>query len=141
MLISKAACRSITEHVEAVYPEEACGVLLGKSSDSFITEACRTENIAGEDDTGSYFIIDPLEIYRIEKEAERAGKELIGFYHSHPDKPAVLSESDTEHMIPGMAYIILSVTESGCEDMRGYIKPDNDGPSKNINLNVEETTK
>ena len=118
MLISKAACRSITEHVEAVYPEEACGVLLGKSSEGLITEASRAENIADEDNAGSYFIIDPLEIYRIEKEAERAGKELIGFYHSHPDKPAVLSESDTENMIPGTAYIILSVTESGCEDMR-----------------------
>ena len=121
MLISKAACRSITEHVEAVYPEEACGVLLGKSSDSFITEACRTENIAGKDDTGRYFIIDPLEIYRIEKET--AGKEsIIGFFHSHPDRPAVVSEKDEEFMIPGMLYLIVSVDDKGVREIRGYKK-------------------
>ena len=37
--------------------------------------------------------------------------EIIGFYHSHPDVPAILSDEDKEYMIPEMLYLILEVRE------------------------------
>jgi proteasome lid subunit RPN8/RPN11 len=37
------------------------------------------------------------------------GSELLGFYHSHPDHPAIPSTFDTDHALPWFAYLIVSV--------------------------------
>ena len=37
------------------------------------------------------------------------GRELVGFYHSHPDHPAEPSAFDLEHAWPNLSYVIVSV--------------------------------
>ena len=46
------------------------------------------------------------------------GYEITGFFHSHPDAPAVMSEENEENAIPSMLYLLASVTKDGCEKMR-----------------------
>jgi proteasome lid subunit RPN8/RPN11 len=55
------------------------------------------------------FLIGP-EDYRIaEARAREVGGTLIGFYHSHPNHPAVPSAFDLDHAWPNMHYVIVSV--------------------------------
>ena len=39
------------------------------------------------------------------------GVDVVGYYHSHPDHPAIPSEFDREHALPFYAYIIVAVAQ------------------------------
>lgn len=58
---------------------------------------------------GRRFVILPEELRRFETSLERTGESLVGFYHSHPDHPAVPSLFDQEHAWPWYSYLVLSV--------------------------------
>ncbi len=116
IIISENTKQKIIKHADLSYPNECCGILFGnrKNNDTLIlTDVKETENNL---DSGKEFEINPLEVYRAEKEYKEKNLELIGFYHSHPDKRAVLSEKDKRNMISGMVYIIVSVNGSGVKE-------------------------
>jgi len=46
---------------------------------------------------------------------------VMGFYHSHPDAPAVPSEFDREHAWPGYCYVIVSVRQGVPLEMRNWL--------------------
>ena len=117
----------IVRHAIAAYPKEACGMLLRRSAESRAADSFRLDNKAQPGRAGSCFITDPLEIFEAERKAEEKGYEIAGFYHSHPDRWAVLSDEDVKYMIPGMLYIILSVTGHGCKEAKGYVRQTADG--------------
>src|ERR1700720_3975920 len=52
--------------------------------------------------------INPREHRAIEKECDRAGKEIVGYYHSHPDHASYASVRDTEQAWPDYYYLIFS---------------------------------
>lgn len=116
------------KHAQKVYPGECCGIMLGRKKENGISEIVKiyeAENlerqITGTDSNDVSkisFEIDPLTIYKAEKQYMESGLEIIGFYHSHPDKEAILSEKDKKRMLPDMLYAVLSVTYNGCRDIR-----------------------
>jgi proteasome lid subunit RPN8/RPN11 len=68
---------------------------------------------------------------KAELEAQEAGSELIGFYHSHPDAEARPSQYDLDYSWPVYSYLIVSVKnrvagEINCwkikEDRSAFIK-------------------
>ncbi len=54
----------------------------------------------------------PQDYQRAEATAEFADAELLGFYHSHPNHPAVPSAFDLQHAWPNLSYVIVSVSKS-----------------------------
>ena len=40
---------------------------------------------------------------------EREGLGVLGYYHSHPDHPAMYSDTDRELALPNMSYLITAV--------------------------------
>jgi proteasome lid subunit RPN8/RPN11 len=46
--------------------------------------------------------------------------EVIGFYHSHPDHPAIPSQYDLDHAWPVYSYIIVSVKAGDSQDLRSW---------------------
>jgi proteasome lid subunit RPN8/RPN11 len=50
-------------------------------------------------------------IVRLERELRKSGEQLIGFYHSHPDHPAVPSATDLEYfrLWPDTVWLIVPV--------------------------------
>lgn len=84
-----------------------------------------------------YFEIDPLELYRIEQLAGKEGMEILGIFHSHPDKPARPSSEDVKYMIPGMLYLIAAGTKDGMTDIRGYVKDKPDGGVSDVGIQEE----
>ncbi len=108
-------------HLTEVYPKEGCGILAGNDK-SMIEDVFFAENRAVKERSAGHYEIDPLMLYEIEKKAEEKGYSVLGFYHSHPDCEARISPEDKERMIPQMLYVIASVNNGKCEEIRGYMR-------------------
>jgi len=101
---------AIREHGRKTYPEECCGALLGVHGGERAAVR-RIERLANNrgGQRRRRFRIDAADYRRVEAAAEEAGLVLLGFYHSHPDHPAVPSDYDREHAMPFFHYVVLSV--------------------------------
>ena len=119
----KRTYASMMIHAKKAYPLEGCGVLLSSRENGTIEEMRIIENSA-ENQSGQHFAIDPLKLYRLESEAEAEGKIIAGFYHSHPDRQAVLSREDKEYLVPQMLYVVVSTGRYGIGEIKGYVKED-----------------
>lgn len=123
--INTKLTEKIKDHAAKTYPYECCGILLGRQNEDgtvTVTDIRKAANMIKGTNGGICFEIDPLEIYRLEKETEGSTSGIIGFYHSHPDKMAVLSKDDRESMLPGLLYVLVSVYPSGCRDISAWSK-------------------
>ncbi|MCX7914953.1 MAG: M67 family metallopeptidase [Verrucomicrobiae bacterium] len=108
MKISRALLAAIHRHLEQGYPNEACGVLLGRGDT--VTEIVPADNTR-TDSAHNRYLIDPREYLRIERDADRRGLQLLGIYHSHPDCAPRPSQYDLDHAWPNLTYLIVSVIE------------------------------
>lgn len=120
MVITRNAYDELENEAKKHYPCEACGMLLGNTDGDIITEIKTIKNSVEADRADKHFFMDPPAVYEAEKEAKEKGLEVLGFYHTHPDHEAVLSKKDKEYMIPGVLYMVVSVTDKGCRDVRLY---------------------
>jgi proteasome lid subunit RPN8/RPN11 len=109
--ISKEDYEALRAHGEETYPNECCGVLLGKSEADgnrvkLIVRAGNTRT----DSAHNRYHIAPVELVRIQRQARGLGFDIVGFYHSHPDHPAQWSKTDfAEAHWMGCSYIITAV--------------------------------
>lgn len=67
------------------------------------------------------FSIAPADYFAVEAQADREGLAIVGFYHSHPDHPAVPSAYDLEHAWPHMHYLIVAVHQGEPTETRNYL--------------------
>lgn len=79
---------AIRAHGRATYPHECCGALLGR--DGVVHEAHGLPNTTDEGPRRR-FLVQPGDYRVAEARARETGFDLLGFYHSHPDHPAVPS--------------------------------------------------
>ena len=105
---------------EDAYPAECCGVLAGSVGE--IKEVARLVpmNNRRTDDPHRY-LIAPDDLRRISLELRRSGLEVLGYYHSHPDHPAVPSAFDSEHAWPWYSYIIVQVNDGRAGELTSWI--------------------
>jgi proteasome lid subunit RPN8/RPN11 len=112
------------------YPHECCGALLGSDGDGGrareVSEIVPLTN-QRNDSPRNRFSITPEDVRDAETAARKAGLDLIGWYHSHPDAPARPSEFDREHAWPWYSYIIVSVQERVPRDMNSWRLADDRG--------------
>jgi proteasome lid subunit RPN8/RPN11 len=122
--IEYADYEALRAHGEETYPNECCGVLLGKSiagesnNTEAVNSAAATNHVqqivrAGNTRTDSAhnrYNIAPQELVKIQRQARGLGLDIVGFYHSHPDHPAQWSTTDfAEAHWLGCSYIITSI--------------------------------
>ena len=131
-LITPEALSGVFTHAVSAYPFEMCGVLLRKGTVMPITEYRRMDN--RESGTGAMksFSIDSLHFFRSEREWANEGLEVAGFCHSHPDARSVTSSSDIAAMVPGMQYMIVSVSAEGINEVSVWQKESADGETVRI---------
>lgn len=125
--LSSTLQKHIFEQMEGTYPNEGGGFLLGdvNKGDVIIKDITQVENVFEEEEQYHRYAMTPQDWIRLEDEAEERGLSLIGYYHSHPDSPAIPSEYDRDHALPNFIYIITSVLEGKAVDMRIWkLKPD-----------------
>ncbi len=118
---------SIKAHAISVYPEECCGLLLGKSDPTgkTVMEVRATTNAwMADSDSGltkkRRYSISPVEMLAAMKEGRDRGLEIIGIYHSHPDHPAEPSECDREGAWQHYSYVIVSVPQGNADVLRSW---------------------
>jgi proteasome lid subunit RPN8/RPN11 len=89
-------------------PEEVCGVLAARAgTPDLVTESHRIENVAADPETR--YELDPEATMRQLDRIAAAGDEVVGFYHSHPEGPAVPSATDRAQATwSGYVYAIVS---------------------------------
>lgn len=111
----------VHSHLCRAYPEEGCGVLLGRE-DAGVREVVRIVELDNDRDDSRHnrYVISPEQFLRAEQEARAAGLDVVGFYHSHPDHPARPSAFDLEHAWPWYSYVIVSVAHGRVADMRSW---------------------
>ena len=109
------------EHLEAGYPNEACGALLGreKGSDHEVVQFRGMRNTI-QDRPLDRYELDPLEQLRVQKDAEAQGLEIIGFAHSHPDHPSIPSRFDAEHAWTFYSYVVASLQDGKLKETRSW---------------------
>ena len=113
----------IVAHTERDYPYECCGLLLGSFAAGglkVVAEVYPISNAREEQAKRNRFLIRPEELLRGERYAETKALEIVGFYHSHPDHPAVPSQYDLEHAWPLYSYVVLSVNAGAAHDLRSW---------------------
>lgn len=127
-------------HARAGKPEEICG-LVAADSNGKIVAVIPVEN--GARDKRITYHMEPMDQYRAFTEMERAGWELAGLYHSHPESPAYPSQTDQglafdpfddEPLYPDTLYFIISVADPAQPTLRAFLLPD---PTTIVEVPVE----
>jgi proteasome lid subunit RPN8/RPN11 len=129
---------AIRQHSVRDYPNECCGVLLGKVEGdakqvaevvalrNLRHDPSRAQELLPVDDPGreterNRFLIDPLDQLAVEKDARARGLEVLGYYHSHPDHPARPSDYDRMHAWPRYSYVIISIERGAPKDLTAWV--------------------
>lgn len=110
----------IFQHLEAAYPNEGGGFLLGELSADTVTivDIVPVENVFEAEEQYHRYAMTPLDWARLEDQADERGLTLVGYFHSHPDSPAIPSVYDRDHALPNFTYIITQVQSAKAVDMR-----------------------
>lgn len=114
---------AIERHAEAAYPEECCGVLIGRplgDEPGHLVEQILPARNDHEEGRDRRFVISPEVVLAAHKQARAKGQEVIGYYHSHPDHPARPSAFDREHAWPGVSYLIVSVDRGKAGELKSW---------------------
>ena len=106
LIVSDNIIMHIENHGCETYPDECCGALIG--TDNVVTECLSLPN-ATKDGTRRRFLVRPDDYREAERHATQCGRDLIGFYHSHPDHQARPSQYDLDHAWPVFMYVIIAV--------------------------------
>ncbi|WP_202223874.1 M67 family metallopeptidase [Okeania sp. KiyG1] len=114
--------QTISTHAETAYPNECCGLILGKQNQQTKTviEVWPAEN-SWQTEADEYwpeqkdfteerrYAMPPELMLKAMKYGRERHLSIIGIYHSHPDHSAIPSEFDRTYAWPEYSYIILSV--------------------------------
>jgi proteasome lid subunit RPN8/RPN11 len=127
----------ISELGAAAYPDEGCGVLIGRFAGQRVEVVDATSgtnlNTARSRDR---YLLDPADIVRADREARERRLDVVGFWHSHPDHPARPSQFDTDHAWMDYVYVIVNTTTDGAGDLNGFTLADEGGPFEQLPLMV-----
>ncbi|HED38607.1 MAG TPA: M67 family peptidase [Ignavibacteria bacterium] len=115
--INEELIEEIRRHGEKTYNEECCGAVLGEFKDNVhVThQLIEFENEKNENKQQRY-LITPEQYRESENRAKKNNLELLGFYHSHPDHPALPSQFDKDYALPWFIYMIVSVKKGKADD-------------------------
>jgi proteasome lid subunit RPN8/RPN11 len=96
----------LVAHCIAAQPHEGCGLLLADPA-GVVTVAAGTRNAAA---SALVYEIDAAEHLRVDRDAERAGLEIVGAFHSHTHTEAYPSPTDVALAVdPSWHWVVVSL--------------------------------
>jgi len=100
----------LAKHAEIAYPGEACGALLGRHDGLDLPAVTRAIPLPNSDPSrGEGYQIGAADLGLLPSDEGCRQELLVGFYHSHPDRPPRPSERDLRNGVPGLLYVAVSV--------------------------------
>jgi proteasome lid subunit RPN8/RPN11 len=120
--IAPEAWSIIERHLEAAYPNEGCGILLGTDTDAMregqVAIPCRNAYEGGQKDR---FELDPAEQIAAERRARELGLSVVAIFHSHPDCDAYFSSTDLKYSCPWYSNVVVSVQGGRVHHAKAFI--------------------
>ncbi len=126
--LTDEAERRLRELAEAAYPHEGCGVLLGRPGEETVVETVTAGSNLITERSRDRYELDPRDVVAAERMARESGREVLGFWHTHPDHPARPSQFDTDNAWTDYVYVICSVTGGSCDLVRAWALREQGGP-------------
>lgn len=128
IVVQREHLDSIRAHGQRDYPNECCGLLIGRTEGDgrkVVVETLPLRNAIPEGAQHDRTLITPRDVMLGEKHARAQGLDVIGNYHSHPDWPAEPSQFDLDHAWPTWSYIIVSVPKGRSAELFSWeMEPD-----------------
>jgi proteasome lid subunit RPN8/RPN11 len=137
--VSPQLLNQICTHAEQAYPNECCGILMGRlaaEERKILVEIIPTENAWNQETADNFelletnhqrlttterrYTIAPEALLKAQKQGRERQLSIIGIYHSHPDNTAIPSEFDRVCAWLGYSYIIVSVQQKKAADIRSW---------------------
>jgi len=119
--ISAVLQQQIFTQLQGNYPNEGGGFLLGSRNEAVhLQESRPVVNTFESEEQYHRYAMTPIDWARLEDEADAAGLTVVGYYHSHPNAPAIPSEYDRVHALPNFCYLITSVREGKAVECRAW---------------------
>ena len=111
IVISPPDLRTIVVAAETGYPEEVCGLLVGRWT---APGQCRVERVEVSENLAANrsksFEIDSALHLNLQRELRGSPSGVVGLYHSHPDQSAQPSARDLERAWePDLVWLVTSV--------------------------------
>ena len=129
--------KRIVDAAEAAYPEECCGLLVGRTDASggrVVTRVEASPNVV-EGGTRDRFEVDPQLRFDLLRALEGGPERIIGHYHSHPDHPAQPSERDLEMAWePDLVWLIVAVEKGRATRITAHLMDRDAGRFREIRL-------
>lgn len=116
--ISPKIHAQVVAHCLAGLPDEACGLLAAapsaaggtRPSDDTVERCYPTRNAAA---SAKLYVVHPQDQLRADRDAEAAGLEIVGVFHSHTHTDAYPSSTDVAQAPdPGWHYVIVSLRQA-----------------------------
>ena len=90
MQLSSGLMEALVAEARRAHPDECCGLLLGQGDT--VTGVLPAANVHPAPST--HFEIDPASLIAAYRVAREGGREVLGYYHSHPAGPPEPSLAD-----------------------------------------------
>ncbi len=121
LILPQSIYLAMLAHARAEYPNEACGLLRGRSGR--VTGFLAARNVAATPQTD--YEVDAESLLRA-LSWEDEGDELIAIYHSHPHSPPDPSAVDAARAFyPDSVYLILSLQNPQEPQLKGhFLRPE-----------------
>ena len=108
--LTEAAYVAMIGHAYDGLPDEACGLMIGPAAG--VGQCLRFEPCRNAAESSRIYSIEAKEFMRIDREAERAGEEIIGVMHSHTHTEPYPSQTDVNQAPdPSWHYVIVSLRD------------------------------
>mgnify|MGYP003326116350 FL=1 len=119
--LSESQHRTILGNCYDGLPNEACGLLLGPMVDGQPTGVvAEARPCVNADASARTYTVAPKDLLRAMRDAEAAGIEIIGVWHSHTHTTAYPSPTDVRQAVdPSWIYVIVSLAD-GIPVLRAY---------------------
>lgn len=110
MITSDCIARMLDEAAKA-HPLECCGLLLGQGQ--MVLQPLPASNLSEHPENS--FLIDPLVMLKVQREARNGGPQLLGYYHAHPNGREEPSQRDCAMAAAdGMLWAIIAKGQIRC---------------------------
>ena len=121
--------QELRSYLEGGFPNEAGGFLIGEvnGEQRTVTETRFVENVFETEEQYHRYLMEDGAYLDAEDYADEHGLALVGYFHSHPNHPAIPSEFDRVHALPNFVYLIVSVREGAAAESRAWILAPNRG--------------
>ena len=118
--IPRSLIAEMITHALEKDPEECCGLLMGR--DRAATASRRVTNT--HENRVSRYMMDPLEVMKVEREADALGEDLVAIYHSHTYTQGYPSETDVKSAVESgwsdRHYVLVSLVEKTRPVVRAF---------------------